>query len=296
MNDLLRKLARLDFYVRWDVSQVSAGARPSRFRGAGLEFDKITRYDLGDDPRWINWKATARTGGTRVLKNTLIEERQLQVFLAVDVSASMDFGTARASKRRVAAEIAAAVTHVAWRTGDAVGCLTYASRVERYWPPATSPQYRLVIPEAILTTGPNRGGRADFAAALERLPAKRSLLFVLSDFQADAAVLAPALKTAARRHDVVAVVIEDPRERSLPEGAGLVRMRDLETGAYRSIWLDRKSRQAWAGRLRARDEALAALFRQARIEAVRVGPTIDPLTELARLFLRRRRREPCACG
>lgn len=296
MNDLLRKLARVDFYVCWYVSQLGAGKRPSRFRGAGLEFEKITRYDLGEDPRWINWKATARTGGMRVLKNTLIEERQLQVLLAVDMSASMDFGTTRASKQRVAAEIAAMLAHVAWRMGDSVGFVGYSSKVERYWPPRSSPHYRLLIPATILSGGVQPGGRADFSTVLDRLPSKRSLLFVLSDFQEDLAVLSPALRTAARHHDLVPVIIEDPRERSLPEGTGLIQMRDLETGAYRSLWLNRKSREAWMERLQRRDEELTALFKRAGVDALRVDPTIDPLTKITRLFLRRRRMGRCGSG
>jgi uncharacterized protein (DUF58 family) len=296
VNDLLRKLAQVDFYVRWYVSQVEAGQRPSRFRGAGLEFEKISRYDLGEDPRWINWKATARTGGMRVLKNTLIEERPLQVLLAVDVSGSMDFGTARASKRRVAAEIAAAIAHVAWRTGDPVGCLAYTSRVDRYWPPRYSPQYRRLIPDAILRGADRSGGGTAFSAVLERLPTKRSLLFALSDFQEEVARLEPAVMIAARRHDLVPIVIEDPRERSLPEGPGFVEMRDLETGAYRSVWLSRTNREAWMERLRRRDQELAALFERSGAEVLRVDPTVDSVTEIARFFLRRRRRGRCGHG
>ncbi|MFQ5827647.1 MAG: DUF58 domain-containing protein [Candidatus Methylomirabilia bacterium] len=288
MNDLLQKLARVDFYIRWYVSQDGAGRRPSWFRGAGLEFEKLTRYDLGDDPRWINWAATARTGGMRVLKNTLIEERQLQVVLAVDLSGSMDFGTKRASKRRVAAEIAAVLAHAAWRTGDPVGFVGYTSKVESYWPLRCSAQYRLLIPAAVLRAEARPRGGAYFSTVLDRLPRKRSLLFALSDFQQDLAVLAPTVRTAARHHDLVPVVIEDPRERSLPEGIGFIHMRDLETGAHRSIWLTRKVREAWLEKLRRRDEELTALFRGAGVDALRVNPTIDPLTEIARLFLHRR--------
>lgn len=289
MTDPPRRLDRVDFYIRWYVSKVGAGGRPSRFRGAGLEFDKITRYDLGEDPRWINWKATARTGGMRVLKNTLIEERQLQVMLAVDVSASMDFGTIRASKRRVAAEIASILTQVAWRMGDPVGCIAYGARVERYWPLRNSPQYRRQIPETIVTRRASSGGVGGFSSVLERLPAKRSLLFALSDFQEDRAHLEPAVRTAARHHDLVPIVIEDPRERSLPEGSGFIEVRDLETGASRSVWLGRRTREAWLEHRKKRDEELHALFSRAGVDALRVDATSDPLTEIAGLFLRRRR-------
>lgn len=296
MKDLRHKLARVDFYIQWCVSQSGAGNRLSRFRGAGLEFEKITRYDLGEDPRWINWTATARTGGMRILKNTLIEERQLQVVLATDLSASMDFGTRRASKRRVAAEIAAVVAHVAGRTGDPVGFIGYTSEVERYWPPRYAPQYRFLIPATILGNGAGASGRASFSTVLGRLPRKRSLLFALSDFQEDLAVLEPAVKAAARHHDLIPVVIQDPRERSLPEGRGFIQFRDLETGAHRAIWLNPKSREALVERLERRDEALTALFRRSGVEAVRVDATDDPLAAIARLFLRRRRLGRCGGG
>lgn len=288
MNDLLQRLARVDFYIRWYVSQFGAGGRPSRFRGAGLEFEKMTRYDLGEDPRWINWAATARTGGMRVLKNTFVEERQLQVLLAVDLSASMDFGTHRASKRRVAAEVAAVVAHVAWRTGDPVGFVGYTSKVERYWPAGSAPQHRFLIPATILDAAGARD-RADFSVVLGQLPTKRSLLFALSDFQEDLALLEPAVRAAARHHDLVPVIVQDPRERTLPDGTGFIQLRDLETGGLRDIWLDRQTRQAWEERLRRRDEELTALFRRSGAEAVRLGPTDDPVVEIARLFLHRRR-------
>lgn len=294
MRDLARRLARVDFYVRSSVCQALPGRRRSRFRGAGLELDKITAYELGDDPRWINWSATARTGGTRVLKNSLIEERQLQVVLAVDLSGSMEFGTMRASKREVAAEVAAVIAHVAWRMGDAVGFVGYTSRVERAWPPRRSPRDRFLIPAIIL--GLRAGGRADGTAVLAHLPRTRSLVFVLSDFQDDPAVLGPAVIAAARRHDVVPVIIEDPRERSLPGGSALVRVRDLETGAHRSIWLGRSSGEAWRRRLERREADLATLFWRAGVEPLRVDPTRDPLLEIATFFLRRRARARCGAG
>lgn len=296
MNDLLRKLARVDFYVCWWVAQVDSGRRPSWFRGAGLEFEKITRYDLGEDPRWINWSATARTGGTRVLKNTLVEERQLDVVLAIDLSRSMDFATTRASKRGVAAEIAAVVAHIAWRTGDPVGFIGYTSSVECSWPPRTSPQSRLLIPTTVLGAAPGSAGGADLSVVLDHLPRRRSLVFALSDFQQDLASLEAAVRTVARHHDLVPVVIEDPREQSLPEGTGCLHLRDVETGEYRAVWLDRRAREAWAESRRNRDEALTALFRRARVDALRVTPAIDPLTKIAGLFLRRRRMGRCGRG
>lgn len=296
MNDLQRMLAQVDFYIRWYVSRAGAGRRRSSFRGAGLEFEKITGYELGEDPRWINWTATARTGGMRVLKNTLIEERQMQVVLAVDLSASMDFGTERASKRRVAAEIAAIVAHAAWRAGDLTGFVGYTSKVESYWPPRFTPHYRLLIPATVLGAAGGLNGRADFSAVLDHLPRKRSLLFALSDFQEDPAALEPSVRTAAAHHDLVPIIVEDPRERSLPEGTGFIRLRDLETGAHRAIWLDETSRAVWMERRRKRDEDLTALFRRAGVEAVRATSTMDHVKAIAGLFLRRRRMGRCASG
>lgn len=114
-----------------------------------------------------------------------------------------------------------------------------------------------------------------------------------ADFQEDPHLLEPAVRTAARHHDLVPVIIEDPRERVLPEGTGVIDLRDLETGADRRIWLTRTTREAWAERLKKRDEELGALFRRAGAEPVRVSPSMDPLTEMARLFLRRRRMGRC---
>lgn len=290
MKEIIQKLADVDFYIRWYVSQMGAGRWPSLFRGAGLEFEKITRYDLGEDPRWINWAATARTGGLQVLKNTLIEEHPLRVFLAVDLSASMDFGTTRASKRRVAAEIAAALAHSAWRTGDSVGFVGFTSTVQAYWPPRPSPEYRLQIPAAILESRPSPDERAELACVLGRLPRKRSLLFVLSDFQEDPTGLKPVVRTFAFHHDLVPIVIEDPRERSLPEGSGFIELRDLETGAQRAIWLNRKTREAWSAVQRKREEELTSLFKRAGVDFMQIDSAVDSLREIASFFLRRRMR------
>lgn len=288
MKDILQKLADVDFYIRWYVSQAGAGRWPSLFRGAGLEFEKITRYDFGEDPRWINWAATARTGGLQVLKNTLVEEHALQVFLVVDLSASMDFGTRRASKRRVAAEVAAILTHAAWRAGDSVGFAGFTSTVQAYWPPRPSPEYRLRIPAAILGSRPRPGERAELACVLGRLPERRSLLFAVSDFQEDLARLEPVVKTLAFHHDLVPILIEDPRERSLPDGSGVIQVQDLETGARAAIWLDRKIREGWSAAQRRREAALTSLFKRTGVDFLRVDPTTDSLKEIAGFFLRRR--------
>jgi uncharacterized protein (DUF58 family) len=290
VTSLVSKLTEVDFFVRWYVSQLRPGRHLSRFRGAGLELDTLAPYEPGDDPRWINWAATARTGGTITLKSTRIEERELSVFLAVDLSASMLFGTQRASKRRITAELAAALAHAAWRMNDPVGFAGYASRVVRAWPPRCSARDRLLIPAIVL--GRAGEGCANLAAVVGRLPRRRALVFVLSDFQDDPG-LDRALTVMSRRHDVVPVVVEDPGERCLPNATGLLALRDLETGAERSVWVDGRTRAWWLECERRREDALMAAFRRAGVDSARVDPTGDPLREIVRVFLDRRERLRC---
>ncbi|HLC27721.1 MAG TPA: DUF58 domain-containing protein, partial [bacterium] len=110
MKDILQRLKQVNYFINWYSLSLRPGKWFSVYRGAGMEFEKISRYDFGEDPRWINWKATARFGGMRTYKNTYFEERELKLMLLVDLSGSMDFGSGRASKRRLSAEVAAVLT------------------------------------------------------------------------------------------------------------------------------------------------------------------------------------------
>ncbi len=289
MREILEKIAEVDYYVRWYSGQHDLGIWSSRQMGGSSEFETITEYELGDNPRSINWSATARTGGHVILKNTRLTEANLAVFLLVDLSQSMDFGTVRVTKRRLAAEISAILAHAAWRCRDRVGFIGYGSEVEIQWPLRNPKDYRLLIPQKVLDTR-SHGNGGGLARALSRLPTKRSLVFLISDFQEHTMGFEKALKPFALLHDVVCIVISDPREKVLPKKWCIAALKDLETGKSRTIWLGGAERKAaFQKRAEGREQGLKALFQSLSIDALWINQETDYVGEIGRLFLARRR-------
>ena len=290
MREILSKIAEVDYFVRWYSSQHDLGIWPSRRAGGTAEFEAIAEYQFGDNPRSINWSATARSGFLRLLKNTRLTETNLAVFLLVDLSPSMDFGTVRVTKRRLAAELSAVLAHAAWRCGDRVGFIGYGSDVQVEWPLRNPKEYRLLIPQKILDTKANGNGGASLSPALLRLPTKRSLVFLLSDFQEDFGEIEKALKSVAHLHDVVSIVLWDPREKILPEKRTITMLKDLETGRMRAVWLGGTKRKAsFQERVEAREQALKALFQNLCMDALWIHQETNYVREISQLFMARRR-------
>jgi uncharacterized protein (DUF58 family) len=291
VKEIISKIEEIDYYVRWYTGQHDLGIWPSRHLGGSAEFETISEYHVGDNPRSINWSATARTGGRRILKNTRLSEANLAVFLVVDLSRSMDFGTVRVTKRRLAAEISAILAHAAWRCGDRVGFIAYGSDVKIQWPLRNPKDYRLLIPRKVLETSSDGGtGAAELAGALSKLPGKRSLVFLISDFQEDFEGIESALKPVALLHDVVPIVVWDPRERILPERRCIAALRDLETGKCRTIWLGGMGKKvAFHKRIETREQHMKAVFQSLCIDALWIHQETDYVREIGRLFMARRR-------
>jgi uncharacterized protein (DUF58 family) len=290
VREILAKIAEVDYYVRWYSGQHDLGIWPSRQLGGSAEFETISEYQVGDNPRSINWSATARTGGHVILKNTRLTETNLAVFLVVDLSQSMDFGTVRVTKRRLAAEITAILAHAAWRCRDRVGFIGYGSDVRLQWPLRNPKDYRLLIPQKVLEKRSDGKRGTGLGQALSGLPPKRSLVFLISDFQEDFEQIGSALKPAVSVHHLVSIVIWDPREKVLPERWCIAALKDLETGRSRAIWLGgMRKRAAIQRRIEAREQGLKALFRSLCMDDLWINQETDYVSEIARLFLARRR-------
>jgi uncharacterized protein (DUF58 family) len=290
VREILSKIAEVDYYVRWFSSQHDLGIWPSRRAGGTAEFESIAEYQLGDNPRSINWSATARTGFLRILKNTRLTNTNLAVYLLVDLSPSMDFGTVRVTKRRLAAEISAVLAHAAWRCGDRLGFIGYGSKVEVEWPLRHPKDYRLLVPQKILETKVNGTGPPGLGPALLSLPAKKSLVFLLSDFQEDLGEIERTLKSVARLHDFVPIVLWDPRERMLPAKRYIAVLKDLETGRERMVWLGgAQQNDSFQQRAKAREHFLKELFRSLCWEALWMDQETHFVKEISRFFLARRR-------
>jgi uncharacterized protein (DUF58 family) len=225
--EVLRQVKLLELRTRGLVNSLFTGEYRSVFKGQGMEFAEVREYQAGDEVRSIDWNVTARM--QRPYVKRYIEERELTVMLAVDVSGSERFGTRRRFKSEVASELAAVLAMSAIRNNDRVGALLFTERIEHVVPPRKGRRHALRLIRDILAFEP--AGRAtDIAAATEYLSkmlAHKAIIFLVSDFLG--ADFERPLKLLAQRHDVVAVSVEDPSERVLPD-IGLVRLVDPETG------------------------------------------------------------------
>lgn len=270
------------------VSDVFAGQYHSVFKGRGMEFAEVRHYLPGDEVRTIDWNVTARTGIPHIKRFT--EERELTVMLLVDASASTRFGSVRQFKQELAAEIAALLAFSAISNNDKVGLVIFSDRIELALPPRKGNRHVLRVIREILNFVP-QGRGTDIPLALDHLSKvtrRRCVTFLLSDFLAPD--LRRPLRVAHRRHDLIAVVIEDPRESELP-GMGLVALEDPETGD--TVVVDTSdprlraefSRRQSAARIE-RDRFLRALD----IDAINLRTDRPYTKSLLRFFRERERR------
>jgi len=263
--EIAQAVKRIQFVTGRHVSDVMAGAYLSVFKGRGMEFDEVRPYVPGDDIRTIDWNVTARTGEPHIKR--FVEERELTVMLLVDVSASQDFGSGRRSKLEAAVELSALLAMSAVENGDKVGLLLFHGGADLYIPPRKGGKHALRVVREVLARGqetpagptarpsfleipaavrrwwkklqdktrgePRRA--TSISAALEfcrQVLPRRSVLFLISDFLDDGYL--QVLRHANRKHDIVASLITDPREASMPP-AGLVTLEDAESGHTRLV-------------------------------------------------------------
>jgi len=231
------------------------------FRGRGLEFSEVREYEPGDEVRLIDWNVTARMGVPYIKK--YVEERELIMYLLVDVSPSSGFSSTPATKREMAAEIATLLAFAADANNDKTGLICFTDRIELYIPPRRGMQHILRMAREILYLDPKGKGTNLSVATdlLMRLTKRPSVAFMLSDFHAGG--FESSLRLAAKKHDLTAISLTDPRELDLPR-AGLIALRDSETGARTLIDTeDRRQREAYASasaeRVNARRRLLAGL-------------------------------------
>src|ERR1700722_16735365 len=228
-------MRELEIRTRRMVDDSMAGAYHSVFKGRGMDFDEVREYTPGDEVRTIDWNVTARAGRPFVKKFT--EERELTIFLVVDISASGNFGSGEMAKRDLAAEVASVLAFSAIRNSDKVGLILYTDRIERYLPPKKGRKHVLRVVRDILYHEPQGIGTDTVKTldAVNNMLHRRAVVFVISDFQTsgDPAAARAELRRVARqtnrRHDLIAIHIEDPRERELPN-VGLIALEDAETG------------------------------------------------------------------
>lgn len=277
---LIRRVTDLEFVSARLIRAGFAGDYHSAFHGRGIEFSQVREYMPGDDIRTIDWNVTARSGVPHVKE--FIEERDLTVLIAVDVSGSMRFGSVDWRKCDIAAELAAVFAFAAVENSDRAGLLLFSKSVRTFIPPRRGRAHAQVLVRAAVEAAMRgTGGEADLdhaARVLERVAVKRAVVLVLSDFL-DVS-FERALSRLNRRHDVVAIPIVDPREERFP-GKGLARLVDLESGEATLVDLGRAD---VARRAAQRREHLVRRFRSAGIDHLAVSTAIPYDRELLRFF------------
>jgi uncharacterized protein (DUF58 family) len=283
---LARRVRELEIISARLIRAGFAGDYHSAFHGRGIEFSQVREYQPGDDVRAIDWNVTARSGVPHVKE--FIEERDLTVIVAVDVSGSMAFGSVDWRKCDIAAELAAVFAFAAVENSDRIGLLLFDDNVRQFIPPRRGhPHAQIIVRAAVDSAMRGARGASDFdraAAFLQRVQRKRAVMIVISDFLNYN--FERTLRRLNGRHDVVAIALSDPREERFPPG-GLVRVIDAETGKLRLVDV---ARADVAKRAAQRQMQMERRCRAAGVDLLNVSTAMPYDRELLRFFLERMRR------
>lgn len=281
--DVLKRVRKLEITARRLVNDTFAGQYSSTFKGRGMEFSEVREYTPGDDVRSIDWNVTARTGHPYVKKFT--EERELTILFLVDASRSLHFGSKTHFKSELAAEMTAVLAFSALANNDKTGLILFSDRVEKFIPPRKSRGHILRLIREVLSFSPEHPGTSlkaalDFVSHVQR---RRAVVFVLSDFM-DAGYQ-KALGIAQRKHDLIAVPVEDGWEKKLPP-RGRWLLEDAETGGTRVVETARMGK-SFAKTQAVRRDALEREFSRAGVDSIFVE-TGKPYTPSFLRFFRER--------
>ena len=297
-KDLFKKVRQIEITTSRLVTDVFAGEYHSVFKGRGIEFDEVREYQIGDDVRSIDWNVTARTGRPHIKK--FVEERELTVMIMVDVSQSCRYGTVNELKSKLAAELAAVLALSAIRNKDKVGLILFTNKIEKFIPPRKGKQHVLRVIREVLYFDPEEHS-TDMIEALQyfhRVQQKRSICFLISDFLSDdwrtvekLSELQKKLSIANKRHDLIAVTLNDPSEQTLSD-CGLMTLEDAETGEMVTVdSSDHHFREAYQKRNQERVQQRESLFRSIGMDQIDVS-TDEPYAEaIVKFFHKRRHRK-----
>jgi uncharacterized protein (DUF58 family) len=289
-TDLIKKIRRIEIRTRRLVNDSYAGEYHSVFKGRGMEFDEVRPYQIGDEIRSIDWNVTARTGQPYVKR--YVEERELTVMLVVDASASENFGSVNRFKRELAAELTAVLSFAATTNNDKVGLLIFTDQIELFIPPRKGRRHVLRLIRELLAFEPQNRG-TDIRMALEKVNQilkRRSIIFLVSDFLAEPENYRQAMAITNRRHDLIAVDLNDPLEKNIKD-VGLMALEDPETGQI--AWVDTSSRawqKAYQGRLERLETGKTQVFRQASVDRIDISTDEDYTAPLTTFFRDRAKR------
>jgi uncharacterized protein (DUF58 family) len=295
LNEVLKEVRQIQLKSGKVVSDVLAGEYHSVFKGRGMEFEDVREYFPGDDVRNIDWNVTARTNHPHI-KN-FKEERELTVMLLVDVSASSGFGTIGFSKANIIAKICATLAFSAIKNNDKIELILFSDKIEKYIPAQKGSRHvlriiRELLVNAKLLENSQSNAATDINVALEHLNKhrkKRGVCFIVSDFDSDDFEI--DLRIAAKRHDITAISVADPREIELPD-VGLLELEDSETGEI--ILIDTSSSQfqkEFSESVTHEDEKRKSFFRALGIDLLEINTANSFENSLVNFFKSRGRKK-----
>ena len=232
-REILKKVKRIEIQTRGLVNNFFGGEYHSVFKGRGMTFSEVREYQPGDDIRLIDWNVTARSGNPFI--KVFEEERELTVFLIVDISASGAFGSESQLKKNIGAEIASVLGFSAIKNNDKVGLILFSDEVVKYVPPKKGKSHVLRVIRELLYTKPNGNGSSikDALEFLMKVSKRRCVVFLLSDFLDNK--FWNSIRITNRKHDLIGIKIYDPYEINLPD-IGMIKVEDPETGSM--FWID----------------------------------------------------------
>ena len=284
-SELLKRVRRVEIKSRGLSDRIFSGSYHSAFKGRGMAFSENREYQHGDEVRSINWNVTARMG-TPYLK-VFEEERELTVFIIADVSGSIDLGTRGSTKRDTITELAAVLGFSALGNNDKVGAILFSDKIEKFIPPKKGRSHVLRIIRELLDVK-SEGTGTDVTMALDHFLSamkKRTVSFLLSDFRDDG--FEQLLKRAGRKHDFVAIRLDDPIDKEIPS-VGFLPVKDPETGNEDWIWSSsKKARTKYKAAELKRCDGLDKMFSRAGIDHTVIRTDRDYVKPLMQLFDKR---------
>ncbi len=284
-SDILKKVRELEIKSKRLTNHLFTGEYHTAFKGRGMAFKEVREYQAGDDVRFIEWNVSARMGHT--YSKLFEEERELSVYLLVDMSASSLFGTFRQTKKDLITEICAVLAFSAISNNDKAGLIFFSDKVEKYVPAKKGRDHVLYMVRELLSFTPH-SAQTDIIKALQFLnntSRHKSIVFILSDF-ADAGYR-EILRVAAKRHDVIGVQVYDKRDQDLPP-VGIIQVKDAETG--KTKWLntnDTYTRHLYNQQFHKILDDAKSTFRSAGADLIQVATGQDYVKALQEFFIRR---------
>ena len=283
-KEIISKVRLIDIRTNRLVEGIISGAYLSAFKGTGIEFGDVREYQFGDDPRTIDWNVTARMN--RPFVKEFIEERDLTVMVVLDISRSSEFGTVHSMKKDIGIELCASLAMSAMRNNDKVGLMLTTDRVEKYLPPMKGKRHAFRIIRETIFHEPahNNTDLSVPLAQLSKILKKRSVIFVVSDFQDDIRRFKKPLQVLKNRHDLIAIKLWDVREQELPD-IGLIELEDEETGEQVLVdTRDAKFRKKYREAVESRNKELSGAMKRLEIDLIEISTAQDWIQPVLKFF------------